>query len=303
MRLRGKLHRLNPLADSLSPYRVKGCLFDGSSPLILSSPHSGRFLPSWFRQALRVDELAVRRIEDSHVDRLLATITGTPLLAANWSRAVIDLNRAADEIDPQMFDGQVIDRPRRTERVRRGHGLFPRIGADGRALHSQRLAATTARQLIESVHRPWHQALAKGLAASCRRHGYAVLLDMHSMPGLEGQQPAQIVLGDRYANSAGAPLVDWLHHRLTAAGWRVARNTPYAGGFTTEHHGHPPSGIHAVQIEIDRSLYMNPATLACHSGFAPLAGFLALLIGDLQTDLPSLGLCPHRHALLAKAAE
>ena len=275
----------------MTPFQLRGKL-DGRSPLIFSSPHSGTAFPAGFRDTLRLPESAVRRMEDSHVGRLLAGIEGAPVMEAVLSRAALDLNRAEDEIDPLLFDGPVCARPRLTERVRRGHGLFPGMSGGGRAIHAGRLRAGAARRAIETCHRPWHAAMTAGLDAAQERHGYAILLDMHSMPTLDGQRPAAIVLGDRHGASASPFLVEWLHRRFESAGWRVVRNLPYAGGHITERHGRPLAGRHAVQIEMDRALYMDPETLEPHAGFAPLADFLTALAADLLAALPSLDLSP-----------
>lgn len=286
--------------EVLQPFRLRGGPLDGASPLILSSPHSGTALPMAFQQTLRLPMAAIRRIEDSHVGALLADVHRAPLIEAVVSRAVIDVNRAADEIDPQLFDAAVCPHPRLSDRVRRGHGLFARTAADGHQIHAGLLSAATARHWVETLYHPWHQAIAAGLAESRAVHGYGVLLDMHSMPSLAGRQPAQIVLGDRRGGSASSWLVGWLHQRFAAAGFRVTCNQPYAGGHITEQHGRPATGIHAVQIEIDRALYMDQQSGACHAGFSGLAAFLAALIDDLVGSLPALGLWPPGEAQAAE---
>lgn len=277
----------------MTPYSLTAPL-DGRSPLLLASPHSGRHLPADFIAGSRLPVPTLRRLEDAHVDRLLAPAAalGIPLLAATHSRAVLDLNRAEDELDPGMFAGAVTARPRLTERVRRGYGLFPRIAAPDQPIHPGRLPAAQARARIEALHQPWHAALATGLAAARARHGHALLLDVHSMPTLDGPAPAGLVLGDRHGLSAAAPLVDWLEAAFTAAGLRVVRNNPYAGGYITECHGAPATGIHAVQLEFDRALYMNPHTLEPHEGFEPLAATIAGVTRALLQALPGLGLGP-----------
>ena len=275
----------------MQAWRLTGRL-DGQSPLLLSSPHSGTAFPAGFRDTLRLPESAVRRMEDSHVGRLLAGIACAPVIEAVLSRAALDLNRAEDEIDPLLFDGPVCARPRVTERVRRGHGLFPSIAGGGHAIHAGRRPAASARRAIERYHRPWHAALSAGMSAALDRHGHAVLLDMHSMPTLDGPRPATIVLGDRHGMSASPFLVEWLQQRFESAGWRVVRNIPYAGGHITERHGRPLMGLHAVQIEMDRALYMNPQTLEPHEGFPLLSAFLAAMARDLLQALPTLDLAP-----------
>jgi N-formylglutamate amidohydrolase len=249
-------------------------------------------MPRAFLAGARLSVPALRRIEDAHVGQLLApsAALGIPLLEATHSRAVIDLNRAEDELDPAMFDAPVTPNPRMTDRVRRGYGLFPRVAGPNQPIHPGRLPAALAATRIEVLHRPWHRNIAQGLARSHAKHGYAVLLDVHSMPTLEGRAPAQLVLGDLHGTSASARLVDWLEDRFGAAGFRIARNSPYAGGYTTERHGRPEGGLHAVQLEFDRALYMDVGSLKPHAGFGTLAAAIADAMAALLRELPRLGL-------------
>ncbi|WP_181160126.1 N-formylglutamate amidohydrolase [Sandaracinobacter neustonicus] len=274
-----------------APYRLTGAL-DGSRPILLASPHSGTHMPADFLAATRLDVRSLRRIEDAHVGALLApaAATGLPLLEAVHSRAVIDLNRAEDELDPSMFVGQVTPVARITDRVRRGYGLFPRVVAPNQPIHHARLPATTGTERIARLHRPWHAAIEAALARTLARHGHAVLLDVHSMPSLETPNAPALVLGDLHGRSAAPALVDWLHNAFTTHGLKVARNSPYAGGYTTERHGRPLAGVHCVQLEFDRALYMDPALLRPHAGFAPLAAQIAAVLSDLESALPQLGL-------------
>lgn len=283
----------------MSPYRLTGAL-DGRVPLLLASPHSGTHVPARAHGTLRLPLPTLRRIEDAHVGRLLAPAAraGVPLIEATHARAVIDLNRGEDEFDPAMIAGW-LGPARCTERVERGYGLFPRVVAPSLPIHGARIPAAEARTRIEQLHRPWHAAIAAGLAAARARHGAALLLDVHSMPRLDGAQPAGLVLGDRHGRSAAPRLVDWLADRFTRAGLRVARNDPYAGGYTLERHGQPALGVHAIQLEFDRSLYMDPATLVPNAGLATLAETIAVILGQLADNLPRL-LGPGRGALAAE---
>jgi N-formylglutamate deformylase len=273
------------------PFRLTGRL-DGACPVLLASPHSGRHLPADFLAGARLGPAALRRMEDAHVGHLLgpAAAAGIPLLEATHSRAVLDLNRGEDELDPAMFAGTVVRRPRLTERVRRGYGLFPRVAAPGQPIHLARLAPELAARRIAALHAPWHAAIAGGLEAARARHGFAVLLDVHSMPRLEGPAPAALVLGDLNGRSAAPALVDWLDRAFAAAGLKVARNIPYAGGHTTERHGAPLAGMHCVQLEFDRSLYMDPHSLELHDGAPGLSAMVARVVAGLLQALPSLGL-------------
>ncbi|WP_199554449.1 N-formylglutamate amidohydrolase [Sandaracinobacteroides hominis] len=273
----------------MRPYSLTGSL-NGQSPILLASPHSGTVLPPDFLSTVRLPIPALRRMEDAHVGSLLqpAAALGVPLIEATVSRAVLDLNRAEDELDPQMFAGPLGIAPRHTDRVRRGHGLIPRVVAANQPIHAQRIPARIAGDRILALHRPWHQALAQGLEAAREVHGHALLLDIHSMPSLEGNPPAQLVLGDLHGRSAAPPIVDWLEAQFRAAGLKVARNSPYAGGFTTERHGRPAEGLHAVQIEFDRALYMDVSTLKPHRGFMALSAMIADVLGSLRPALARL---------------
>ena len=279
------------MSDGPAPYSLAGRL-DGSRPILLASPHSGTHLPADFLANSRLDTHALRRIEDAHVGALLgpAAATGLPLLEATHSRTVIDLNRAEDELDPSMFAGAVTGTPNISDRVRRGYGLFPRVAAPNQPIHLARLPAETGAARIERLHRPWHRAIGQGLAQAAARHGHALLLDVHSMPRLDGDHPATLVLGDRHGRSAAPNLVGWLEAAFTARGLKVARNAPYAGGHTTERHAAPDGGIHCVQLEFDRTLYMDTATLRPHGGFHPLAALIADVLAALEPALPALGL-------------
>jgi N-formylglutamate amidohydrolase len=275
----------------MRPYRLTGAL-DGASPLMLASPHSGTHLPPEFLAASRLAESQLRRMEDAHVGALLepCVALGIPLIEATHSRAVIDLNRAEDELDPGMFAGRVVATPRLTDRVRRGYGLFPRVAAPNQPIHAARLPAALAEERLAALHRPWHGALAEGLAAARRRHGYAVLLDIHSMPPLDGVAAPQLVLGDLHGRSAAPALVDWIEQAFAAEGLKVGRNSPYAGGHTTERHGRPLEGLHCLQLEFDRTLYMEMGSLAPTDGFAPLSALIGRVVGRLSAALPLPGL-------------
>ena len=273
------------------PFRLCGSL-DGRSPLLLASPHSGRRLPADFLAASRLPVPTLRRLEDAHVGLLLhgCGLAGVPLIEATHARAVIDLNRAETDHDPAMIEGKLTPAPVPSDRVRQGYGLFPRIAGGGLAIHQRRIPAAVAQARIAALHRPWHQAIADALQSAQRRHGFAVLLDMHSMPPVAGALPPHVVLGDRHGCSAAVSLVDWLEQAFRQRGFRVARNAPYAGGHTTEHHAAPAEGRHVVQIEFARDLYMDARTLAPHQGFAPLARSITAVISELLAAMPAMNL-------------
>jgi len=275
----------------------------GCCPVLLTSPHSGTHLPASFLKTTRLPVSALRRIEDSHVGALLqpSMALGLPLLEATHSRAYLDLNRSELEFDPAMLSGPPPAQALLTERVRRGYGLLPRVAAPNQAIYPGRIAPAEVEQRLQSLHTPWHAAVAGELAMSVRRHGFAILLDCHSMPTQEGANPPALVLGDLHGQSAAPELVDWLEGAFSAAGLKVTRNIPYAGGHITERHANPLQGRHVVQLEFDRKLYMNPETLRPHAGFEHLAATIAAIAAGLLDALPALApyLVPARAEPLA----
>ena len=255
-----------------------------ATALVFASPHSGRIYPAGLMEASRLDKDAIRRSEDAWVDRLIAAAPdhGAPVLSARLARAWLDLNRDPWELDPAMFEDELPAYARgRSARVAAGLGCIARTVGDGEEIYRRKLTFAEALARVETVHRPYHAAL-KGLVESARREsGAAVLIDWHSMPSAATRQGGagagcDVVLGDRFG-SACAPAVSRLvETTLQALGYRVARNAPYAGGYTTEHYGRPAGRVHALQVEINRAIYMDEATLT------PLPGFDALR-RDLET--------------------
>ncbi|TRW17809.1 N-formylglutamate amidohydrolase [Glacieibacterium frigidum] len=276
----------------------------GALPLVIASPHSGRDYPPEFLARTRLTLAQLRRAEDPYVDTLLdgAAALGVPRLSARFGRSWLDLNRAPDELDPAMYVEPLdAHADQASDRVVAGLGVVPRIAAQGLDIYPTRLRVDDARARIASVHAPWHATLERLTMAARDVHGYAILLDCHSMPTpppVAGGAP-QIVIGDLHGRSAASALVALIEAHFLGCGLRVARNVPYAGGYTTAHHGRPEHGIHAVQIEIDRALYMDPQRLTRHMGFAAVAGHLQGLVAHLLAAAPSLGLGPR----FAEAAE
>lgn len=265
---------------------------DGRWPLVMASPHSGREYPPAFLAAARLGLQQLRRAEDPLVDELLEGVAGVPVLRARYARAFLDLNRAADELDPAMFDGLPPQLARHTERVAAGLGVLPRVAAQGMDIYRRRLDPAEATARIEALHRPWHTRISELLQRARGRHGFAILLDCHSMPTPQGQMAPQIILGDRHGSSADTAVVALIEAHFSERGWRVGRNIPYAGGHTTEFHGCPAEGIHAVQIEIDRSLYLEPYRMQRNARFGDVAEALAALAVRLAQDAAGLGLAP-----------
>lgn len=276
----------------------------GALPLVLASPHSGRDYPADFLARTRLTLAQLRRAEDPYVDTLLdgAAALGVPRLSARFGRSWLDLNRAPDELDPAMYvDPLDAHADQASDRVIAGLGVVPRIAAHGLDIYPTRLRLDDAQRRIAAVHAPWHATVEGLLRTAHDVHGFAILLDCHSMPTpppVSGGAP-QIVIGDLHGRSASAELVALIEAHFLGCGLRVARNAPYAGGYTTAHHGRPEHGIHAVQIEIDRALYMDPQRLTRHMGFTAVAGHLRGLVTRLLAATPSLPLSPR----FAEAAE
>ncbi len=274
-------------ASTPPPWRLTGEI-DGRWPLFITSPHSGRHYPAAFLAATRLSLAELRRAEDALVDGLLDGIAGVPVLAASHARSWLDLNRAADELDPGMFDGALPWPCDASPRVAAGLGVIPRLAAQGHEIYARRLPASEAVARIASHHRPWHALVTAQMAAAQQAHGAALLIDVHSMPPPAGPRPPQIVLGDCHGRSAHPAIVAMMEDHFRRAGWRVARNQPYAGGYTTHHHGRPASGIHAVQIEICRSLYLDQQRLILTNGAAPVRSALTMLVQMLVAAWPQL---------------
>jgi N-formylglutamate amidohydrolase len=272
-------------------------------PLVFSSPHSGRRYPSSLLETARLDERGLRRSEDFLVDELFgeAPDMGAPLLLAHFPRAYLDVNREPYELDPRMFDGRLPSFANtRSLRVAGGLGTIPRIVGDGHEIYRTRIPAAEALSRIETVYRPYHAALRALVQDAFRRFGEAVLIDCHSMPSASlgpdtGQRP-DIVLGDRYGTSCAPQIVDAAQEIFEALGYVVARNRPYAGGFITEHYGQPVSGIHALQIEINRALYMDEPALSAHAGMARLARDIPAFMRAFATAVAGMALGYRRHA-------
>ena len=255
-------------------------------PIVLNSPHSGAHYPQAFLAASRLDPLTLRRSEDAFVDRLFepAATHGAPLLRARFPRAFLDLNREPFELDPHMFEGRLPEFANtRSLRVAAGLGVIPRVVGDAQAIYRELMPVEAALRRIATLHRPYHAKLAELLETAQRRFGFALLVDCHSMPSNSPDvDGCDIVLGDRYGSSAARWMVETVEAALRGAGLIVRRNKPYAGGYITEHYGAPAAGRHALQIEINRSLYMDERALRLIEGAAALPRALADMVGALS---------------------
>jgi N-formylglutamate amidohydrolase len=256
--------------------------------LVFASPHSGRIYPAGLMAASRLDADTIRRSEDAHVDDLIAAgpAHGAAVIAARLARAWLDVNRDPWELDPAMFEDELPAYARvHSSRVAAGLGSIARIVSEGQEIYARKLTFAEAAARVEAVHRPYHQALADLLAGARRASGAAVLIDWHSMPSAAARQGAgggcDMVLGDRFGAACSPVVSRRVEQALRAKGYKVARNAPYAGGYTTEHYGRPDRRAHALQIEINRALYMDERTLRPTAGYATLKADLETVFGAL----------------------
>jgi N-formylglutamate amidohydrolase len=248
------------------------------TPVVFASPHSGSCYPDDMMAAAALDPLTIRRSEDALVDDLVecAPRLGAPVICARYARAYIDLNREAFELDPGMFADELPEFARaRTARVAAGLGAIARVVSEGQEIYARKLTFAEARRRIDGAHRPYHAALERLVAEARRAHGFAILIDWHSMPSAAARvgardRPCDFVLGDRFGAACAGSLTQKVERELEAMGYRVARNTPYAGGYTTEHYGRPARRTHALQIEINRALYLDEANVTPTAGFTRL---------------------------------
>lgn len=261
-----------------------------TSPVIFASPHSGRDYPSDLLRNSRLDRHALRQSEDSYVDLLFdeAPRYGAPLLRALFPRAYVDVNRSRDELDPRMFAD---DLPRnadtRSSRVIAGLGVIPRIVADGHDIYSRKLYYFDARRRLSACYDPYHASLSRLIEEARAQFGCAVLIDCHSMPSAggapfrSGEPRIDFVLGDRFGSSCAPFVTETAEDTLASLDYEVARNAPYAGGYVAASYGRPKKGVHVLQIEINRALYLDERRIARTEGFEKLRRAMHLLIQRL----------------------
>jgi N-formylglutamate amidohydrolase len=269
------------------------------APLVFASPHSGTNYPPDFVASSPLDLLSLRQSEDSYVDRLFAAAPGhgMPLLRALFPRAFIDPNREPFELDPEMFEDALPDYTNTTSsRVAAGLGTIARVVSSGQEIYAAKLNFTDAAQRINANYRPYHRTLRTLLEDTRRRFGCYVLIDCHSMPSVggshdpdAGRRRADFVLGDCYGSACSEAVIATIEQALKEKYYDVVRNKPFAGGFATRHYGRPSNGLHAVQIEINRALYMDEALIRPNEGMEKLTEDLSALIETLAgLDVASL---------------
>lgn len=257
-------------------------------PLALASPHSGAAYPDEFLAASRLDPLTLRRSEDSFVDEIFAAAPelGAPLVAARFPRAYLDVNREPWELDPTMFADALPSYVNiRSPRVRMGLGTIARVVASGEEIYARKLRFAEARNRVETLYHPYHQAVRRLVLDTEAAFGFCLLIDCHSMPSAAseagGRGAADIVLGDCHGTSCAPEIVEAARAFMARRNFAVVLNTPYAGGFTTAHYGNPRRGRHALQIEINRALYMDERRVRRKPELARLRAEMTALIAHL----------------------
>ncbi len=259
-----------------------------TSCVVFASPHSGRDYAWSFLCRTVLDAQAIRSSEDAFVDLLFdcAPHYGAGFIKAPVPRAFVDLNRAVDELDPALIEG--VRRIGHNPRVASGLGVIPRVVANGRAIYSGKMTVEEAQERIALYWKPYHARLQQMLDAARDRHGHTVLVDCHSMPheamdgvARSGMKRPDVVLGDRFGASASGEVVDRIEAAFVDAGFVVTRNAPFAGAYITQAYGKPAKGQHAVQVEIDRSLYMDENLIRPNADFEAVQAALRGVVRDV----------------------
>jgi len=265
-------------------------------PVIFASPHSGRCYPDDLLAVTRLDALSLRRSEDSFVDELFAAAPahGAPLLAATFPRAWCDANREPWELDPAMFADRLPSWVNTTSaRVGAGLGTIARVVASGEAIYRDKLCFADAERRVRTCWQPFHDTLGALIAETRAAFGVCLLVDCHSMPShghasRSGGRPADFVLGDAHGTACAPRLARLVEDLLSDLGYAVRRNDPYAGGYITRHYGRPREGVHALQIEIARELYMDEGRIERLAGFPTVQHSITRLIAGLARAVPVL---------------
>ena len=264
---------------------------DVAGSVVFASPHSGATRPADMGEAPGLSELVLRSAEDVGVDGLVASglAGGAPIISGRVSRAYVDLNRAPEDLDPALIDG-VLDSGL-TAKVAAGFGVLPRRAGDGTDLYDRKLSLAEAERRLAEVHAPYHAALAGLMGSARERHGQALLIDWHSMPSRaagpgagRGTRGLDVVLGDRHGSACRGGTTRRIRALFEAQGWRVALNAPYAGGYSTQRWGRPDEGFQAIQIELNRALYLDEATLQPSADYPRFARALDRVIAALTRE-------------------
>ncbi len=270
-----------------------------TAPIVFASPHSGRHYPAPFLSASRLDSQRLRRSEDAFIDEIFAAAPefGAPMLQALFPRAFVDPNREAFELDPSMFTGKLPASVKSSSpRIEAGLGTIAKVVTNGEEIYDGKLTFIEAKERIETYYQPYHKSLKGLINETVEQFGVCLLIDCHSMPSIggpmdsdDGKERVDMVLGDRYGISCSDAVTNLVETTLSGLDYRAVRNAPYAGGFTTAHYGEPAIGVHALQIEINRALYMNEKTMERTEGHGPLTTNMTTLIKALTAiDIAAL---------------
>src|ERR1700686_965809 len=267
------------------------------APTIVRSPPSGSVYPDEFLNASRIDLPALRRSEDSFMDELIGGLSGRgfPTVRANFPPHYDDVNREPYELDPRMFSGRLPSFANtRSMRVAGGLGTIPRVGGDGQEIYRERLSVDDALARIEALYKPYHRALRRRMNKAHQAFGTVVVVDCHSMPsiGVSRDEPRRpdVVIGDRYGTSCAPLLADMVEETMGRLGYSIGRNKPYAGRFIPEHYGNPASGLHTIQLELNRAIYMDERRRERGPRFAQVTADFGRLADALATvPLDDLG--------------
>ncbi|WP_159807959.1 N-formylglutamate amidohydrolase [Litoreibacter roseus] len=260
-----------------------------TTSVVFASPHSGRHYPRAFLRRSVLDELTIRSSEDAFIDLIVgnAPDCGAPLLVAKAPRAFLDLNRASDELDPSVVEG--IGKVAHNPRIASGLGVVPRVVSNGRAIYRGKISKAEATARIERYWLPYHTCLQKLLDHTRRQFNEAILIDCHSMPhealdavAKPGAPRPEVVLGDRFGSSAETDLVDRIETIFLDAGLTVSRNAPFAGAYITQHYGRPSRRQHAIQIEVDRALYLNETYVRPNDNFRNFQAVMTRVVQEIS---------------------
>ena len=272
------------------------------APIIFNSPHSGSVYPQEFLTASRIDVVALRRSEDSFMDELITghSDRGFPVVRVHFPRSYVDVNREPYELDPRMFTGRLPSFANtRSMRVAGGLGTIPRVVGDGQEIYRERIHVDDALSRIETLYKPYHRALRRLINKAHQNFGAAIVVECHSLPsiGISREEPRRpdIVIGDRYGTSCASTLAEVVGDTFSNLGYSLGRNKPYAGGFITEHYGNPASGLHAIQIELNRAIYMDERRRERTARFDEIAGHFTVL-AEALAGIPLSELGPFQAA-------
>lgn len=270
-------------------YEIIGDSACAQSPLIFASPHSGRIYPDAWLAQCRLSLRQLRGAEDAFTDDLFSSVNqvGAPLIKALFPRSFVDVNRCASELPPEWTD----EHARHTLRAKAGLGVIPMAISHGEDIYRRAPRPAAGAQRLALLHRPYHSALQELIARARQSFGYAVLIDCHSMPGFGPLhvRRSDFILGDRFGGSCSRDIPDLISDSLARAGYSVTRNHPYAGGYTTAHYADPDNGIHTLQIEVNRDLYINPVTFKTKPGYDTLRSNISVMINELSEALVQRG--------------